>query len=186
MFSVGELGSSPRGLKALCERTQLETIFLELARSAKKNFFIAWCHAFARILTAKENVEEPEAVRKFVEKIPNTGVWVAEIITRNFKVFDEDNRYAIYHVFQGLAIHQFGLQILIDSPAKFFEFIIKRSNENSKIGTEWKYLVIKTITENKDAFRLIEGRTWIDLQTYVKRGPFYAESQAQVAFKEDF
>ncbi|KAJ8727574.1 hypothetical protein PYW07_001693 [Mythimna separata] len=90
-----------------------------------------------------------------------------------------DIRQAAFILLDAVCQHQWGEEMVARS-AGLVEFLLDRSIVYTKETNEAKYDVIKRLAHSPAFDTVIVGR----LNTYVEQGPFYSESQLEVAMEE--
>ncbi|CAH0605414.1 unnamed protein product [Chrysodeixis includens] len=90
-----------------------------------------------------------------------------------------DMRQAAFVLLDAVCQHQWGEE-LVARAAGFVEFLMDRSVVYTKETNESKYDIIKRLS-NSPAF---QPDITVRLQTYVEQGPFYSESQLEVAMED--
>ncbi|XP_021187709.3 26S proteasome non-ATPase regulatory subunit 5 [Helicoverpa armigera] len=90
-----------------------------------------------------------------------------------------DIRQAAFILLDAVCQHQWGEE-MVARAAGFIEFLLDRSIVYTKETNEAKYDIIKRLANSPAFDSTIIGR----LHTYVEQGPFYSESQLEVAMEE--
>ncbi|XP_030028072.2 26S proteasome non-ATPase regulatory subunit 5 [Manduca sexta] len=90
-----------------------------------------------------------------------------------------DIKLAAFTFLDALCQHQWGEE-LVARTAGFIEYLLDRSVDYTKESKEVKYDIIKRLS-NSAAF---DPNMITRLQTYVEQGPFYSESQLEVAMED--
>jgi len=105
---------------------------------------------------------------------PNDPSWILSLV----KDPRELVRYAAYGFVQAVVSHLWGRKRIISTPG-FLDHILDRSTEGSKEGKEWKFAIVQALGSTVASDNLhhdILGR----LMRYVREGPFYTRTQAEV------
>jgi 26S proteasome non-ATPase regulatory subunit 5 len=189
---VGAIGSTGEGLGQLLGQEKLLRDWFEYFTSSQQLFKLSFLHAFAELLSCKD---EEQTYR--VYKIEDSG-WEGnssgEVLRTLMKYVDQpfpDIRNSAFAVFKEIAGHpRWGVEALVNFPT-FFEFILNRNTETTKVGREWKYSILEALVKGKTAEELehvhkVLGVTKQRLvERYLREGPFYAvaESATEVGSK---
>tara|TARA_R110002050_G_scaffold42569_1_gene102444 strand:- start:1191 stop:1421 length:231 start_codon:yes stop_codon:yes gene_type:complete len=63
----------------------------------------------------------------------------------------------------------------------FFEWLLSRNNETSKVGSEWKFGLVQLLLKKKHIIKAHFGDVVVkDVMVYEKQGVFYKPYQAKV------
>lgn len=62
----------------------------------------------------------------------------------------------------------------------FFEFIANRDTETTKLGADWKYLIVRNIVSNPSFVAMISTDQRASLTAYAANGAFYSKREARV------
>ncbi|CAH1647142.1 unnamed protein product [Spodoptera littoralis] len=91
-----------------------------------------------------------------------------------------DIKHAAFILLDAVCQHQWGEE-MVARAAGFIEFLMDRSIVYTKETNEAKYDIIKRLANSPAFDATIIGR----LHTYVEQGPFYSESQLEVAMEDE-
>lgn len=87
----------------------------------------------------------------------------------------------------GLTLHPWGVRAMFAYPG-FFEFLINRSTDTTKVGKEWKYAIIESLVRNQEENRVrevLDDAASDTLLSYLAQGVFYqrGENATMIASK---
>lgn len=189
---VGAIGSSPSGLRLLLANEKILREWFEYFTSTQNLYKLSFLHAFAELLSCPDAEKTKSAFD--IEDRGWEGKSSGEVLRSIMKYVDQpfqDVRTGAFAVLQSIARHSsWGVQVLVNYPG-FFEFILNRDTETTKVGREWKYAVLEAMMKGKDGEDLQQVRTTLGntklglVERYLREGPFYqsAEHLASVSSK---
>ncbi|EGG18862.1 hypothetical protein DFA_02601 [Cavenderia fasciculata] len=199
--AIGDIGSLENGLDRIIARRSLIKEYMETISAADP---IAMCtmHSFATMLihhgdkhnnNNNNNISTPvipistEVSDKLKQVYDSLGGGEASalVLRRLMKCLSspiEDIKTAALHLAQGLCFHGWGAVALLTTASGFMEYLVSRSNENTKIMREWKFTIVQTLVTRQQS--VLDTPTfqnqWTQLQTYYRRGVHYMPADANV------
>jgi len=99
----------------------------------------------------------------------------------NAKQTLEELRIVSFAIMQKMALHPWG-QTEMTISREFIDYILNRSTETTKLGKEWKFMIIQTLVKAPNAENIISSNIFDRLTRYLREGPFYMRNEAAVAF----
>jgi len=94
----------------------------------------------------------------------------------------DDIRQACYSLIFSLTKHTWGIESILNTPG-MTEFLLNRNLDDSKVGLEWKYMIIESMFKNSNFKSMVNLNSWHIYKTYLELGVFYKKVESQVAIK---
>jgi len=182
IITIGSIGSTYEGLILLHQQNTLLQTMLDYYPSLSGNLKIVYLQNLSCILTICKLSDEVENItQKIYNGIHGKPTTLKELIQIGNQVFD-DSRIAAYAVIKGIAVHNWGLKELDNSP-EFIKFILDRSQESNRLGQDWKYSIIETMVNHPSSSEIVRPDTLIKFKVYLKQGPYYKYVEPKVVVK---
>ncbi|KAL3871455.1 hypothetical protein ACJMK2_039451 [Sinanodonta woodiana] len=93
-------------------------------------------------------------------------------------------RFSAFGLIRSLAFQPWGQRLMNDHPG-FNEYLLDRSTEQIKEGSEAKYEIVSILAESPTSGDIFGQPYQVKLKAYVLQGPFYKRVQAEVAIDEN-
>eukprot|EP01098_Paradermamoeba_levis_P013098 TRINITY_DN588_c0_g3_i2.p1 TRINITY_DN588_c0_g3~~TRINITY_DN588_c0_g3_i2.p1 ORF type:complete len:162 (-),score=59.14 TRINITY_DN588_c0_g3_i2:186-671(-) len=145
----------------------------------------AW-KSFSLLLSVRDE-ESDKAQKLFQEKMPKKGDSSnpVEILMKFLSQPFVEQRMAIFGAIQSLlAVHVWAVKMFLDFPG-FYDFLLDRKTEFTKMGKEIKYQIILGIVENKENKKVVDERRWNEMVNYLRKGPFFGDREAAVLIQDE-
>ena len=110
--------------------------------------------------------------------ISKNRVWVNMVMFRT----DVNSLFAIFQL-KTVAKCEWGLEVMVELPT-LTEYLLDRSTENEKECKEAKFEVVEAICASKRCANMFGNQNYLKFRQFVKEGPFYVDTQLNVAFEE--
>ncbi|KAJ2380265.1 hypothetical protein GGI05_006365 [Coemansia sp. RSA 2603] len=94
----------------------------------------------------------------------------------------EESCVAGLAVIQKMVLHAWGLRE-ISNYKNIVNFLLMRDSSRGKNAQQWQFTVIESIVRAPNAKDTFEPDTFARLSQYVREGPYFVNSVAQVALK---
>eukprot|EP01133_Synstelium_polycarpum_P003809 gene3809-4391_t len=181
--TLGNLAVSEAGLdRVILQRTLIKSFGEELRSGDTRA--IPTMHAYAVMLRGSGTDQTVRISDKLLQIYVAGGLENGVLGARLMKMLSspiEEVKLAALGLIDGLARHSWGALACIQTPG-FFEYLVSRTNEQSKVMREWKYTIIQVLVQHQQSI-LDTANTkeqWRQLTEYLKRGIHYIPSEANV------
>ncbi|CAO3653003.1 unnamed protein product [Cunninghamella blakesleeana] len=179
---VGLIGSHLNGL-SLIQNSLLLSKFMSIASTASGDTKATVHQSLSKLIGVSDDTNNSQVEQLTLEvyqSLPDQPNTIKNLIS-TVKQPVENIRIAGFSLFESIGSHQWGRQVLSQSP-EFFGYILDRSNEHTQEGQMWKYGIIKVLVDGNDP-ESIFGRHYPLLQQYIRQGPYYQQAQAITAME---
>ncbi|GAB5592201.1 hypothetical protein Unana1_07101 [Umbelopsis nana] len=182
--TVGLVGSSAKGLKALNDKSLLKE-FSTNFRSSAGHIKVGYLQSFSQLFGAHRTQPSEPDVEKITEdlfhSIGGSSGPIEQLISLARQPLEE-MRVATFAVLESVATHEWGQRELTKSN-KFVDYILNRTTETAHYGKTWKFSIVRALTVTPNAEANIDPMVLRRLAKYVKEGPFYLHREAAVAME---
>ncbi|KAJ3057087.1 26S proteasome non-ATPase regulatory subunit 5 [Rhizophlyctis rosea] len=179
--TIGNVGSTPQGLKLLDSQNSLLASFTEVYGSAAgPTRTTAMLSLSALLVGGTGPAEASETARRIFQGLGGTNE-LQRLIQNGKSAFDE-SRFAAYAVLKGLAVLPWGLQEF-NASSEFVNFITDRGLEKRLTGKEWRFAILRAAVQNPQADQQLNQHVLARFKKYVSEGAFYTEVQPVVAMQ---
>lgn len=180
--TVGNIGSTYEGLNILYHQNKLLFTIIDSYPTISGELKIALLQNLSCLLTICKLSEDVESMTQDIyNKVKGRPSFLKELIKIAGQIFEE-SRIAAYAVIKGIAVHEWGLKELDNSP-EFINFITDRSLESSKLGQEWKYSIIQTLVDHPSSAKILRKDIQIKYKRFLQEGPYYKPIEPKVVIK---
>ncbi|ORX51765.1 hypothetical protein BCR36DRAFT_350751 [Piromyces finnis] len=182
LITLGSIGSSYEGLKLIYNQKSLLNTVLDYYPSLSGNLKTVFLQNISCILTLCKLSDDVEIMTQTIyQRIQGKPNTLKELLQIGNQVFEE-SRISVYAVLKGIAVHNWGLKELDNSP-EFIKFILDRSQESNRLGQDWKYSIIETMVIHPSSSKYVRPDTLVKFKVYLKQGPYYKYIEPKVVVK---
>jgi len=106
------------------------------------------------------------------DSVSSSNISSMEILTRTLARPVEEARYTVFSLLLVLTKHSWGLTKMI-MEGGFFEWLLDRKTESTKMGSEFKFKILQEITKNPKFKDSISREVKSNILQYIQQGTFY-------------
>lgn len=186
--TVGFIGSSIEGKLALDKlgnkmKQGLQYIGKAI-RDAPSSMRLHALHTTASLI----KLEVQDQTTEFLEMTEN---WFSLLNSKSFDIIMgiaqqpfTDLRISAHEVLTSLAMQSWGQKLMNNYPG-FNEYLLDRSTEKVKEGKDSKFEIIKVLADSPTTVEEFGQPYYVKLKAYVLAGPYFVQTQSEVAFEGD-
>ncbi|KAN0033539.1 hypothetical protein ACTA71_007226 [Dictyostelium dimigraforme] len=187
LASVGIIGRNSKGLDLIIRDESFIKTYSEFFLSNDQETIITSYNSFSIMLKSNDRIYlVTDKLYQIYRSLPD-GLLMSKV-SKNYSSPIEEIKMSSFSLIQALCIHSWGASEVIKMPG-FFEYLMNRQNESTKLGKEWKFCIIQTlVNQHEDLFT--SNAEWRDryhqMQSYLKKGIHFIPYESITKVENEF
>ncbi|KAK5575099.1 hypothetical protein RB653_010355 [Dictyostelium firmibasis] len=187
LASVGIIGINSKGLDLIIRDQAFIKSYTEFFLSNDQDTIVTSYNSFSIMLKPNDKIYlVSDKLYQIYQSLPD-GLLMSKI-SKNYNSPIEEIKMSSFSLIQALCVHSWGASEVIKIPG-FFEYLMNRQNESTKLGKEWKYCIVQTlVNQHKDLFT--SNAEWRDryhqMESYIKKGIHFIPYESITKVENEF
>ncbi|KAM9980483.1 hypothetical protein ACTFIZ_007856 [Dictyostelium cf. discoideum] len=187
LASIGIIGKNSKGLDLIIKDESFIRSYTEFFLSNDQETIVTSYNSFAIMLKSNDKIYlVSDKLYQIYRSLPD-GLLMSKM-TKNYSSPIEEIKTSSFSLIQALCVHSWGASEVIKM-AGFFEYLMNRQNESTKLAKEWKFCIIQTlVNQHKDLFT--SSSEWRDryhqMESYLKKGIHFIPYESITKIENEF
>ncbi|KAM9973207.1 hypothetical protein ACTFIR_012583 [Dictyostelium discoideum] len=187
LASIGVIGKNSKGLDLIIRDESFVRSYTEFFLSNDQETIVTSYNSFSIMLKPNDKIYlVSDKLYQIYRSLPD-GLLMSKM-TKNYNSPIEEIKMASFSLIQALCVHSWGASEVIKM-AGFFEYLMNRQNESTKLAKEWKFCIIQTlVNQHKDLFT--SSSEWRDryhqMESYLKKGIHFVPYESITKIENEF
>ncbi|KAN0018881.1 hypothetical protein ACTFIU_008815 [Dictyostelium citrinum] len=185
--SIGIIGRNSKGLDLIIKDQSFVKSYTEFFLSNDQETIVTSYNSFSIMLKSNDKIYlVSDKLYQVYRSLPE-GLLMSKV-SKNYGSPIEEIKMSSFSLIQALCVHSWGASEVIKMPG-FFEYLMNRQNESSKLGKEWKFCIVQTlVNQHKDLFT--SNAEWRDryhqMESYIKKGIHFIPYESITKIENEF